>query len=255
MTSPSVPPFKFDPLSPEALDNPGPAYSELRERCPFHHHRSDTHDFYVTSRYDEIKRDVLADNPVWSFKFGNAAKDTMSDVGIVTDPPFHKAFRAVLQPAFSARALQDYQADIEAIANELIDAMLTHGEGDFHDEFALPLPARVMCLMLGLPQDNYLTYKRWSDQLQAMLFHDHTPGSQEAILSEIFPYFSGLIAERRRQLADAGVTEPGIEHLGTVLSNDTISRCVVSCLPEPFVCTEFFREEQFCMTTGNKKGE
>ena len=228
MTSPSVPQFEFDPLSPEVLDNPGPAYSELRERCPFHHHRSDTHDFYVTSRYDEIKREVLSDNPVWSFKFGNAAKDTMSDVGIVTDQPFHRAFRAVLQPGFSARALQRYTADIEAIATRLIDAMLTHREGDFHDEFGLPLPAKVMCLMLGLPLENYLQYKRWSDELQAMLFHDHNPGSQEEILREILPYFSSLIAERRRQLADAGIEEPGIEHLGTVLSDDYISRCVVS---------------------------
>src|SRR5882762_2777443 len=131
--------FEFDPLSAQTLADPGPAYSQLRERCPFHHHRSETHDFYVTSRYDEIRQQVLADNPVWSFKFGNAAKDTMSDVGIVTDAPFHQAFRAVLQPGLSPRALQAYTPDIEAIANRLIDAMLTLGEGDFHDEFALPL--------------------------------------------------------------------------------------------------------------------
>ena len=228
MTSPSSDDFKFDPMSPEVMADPGPAYSELRARCPFHHHKSEVHDFYVTSRYDEIKRDVLSDNPVWSFRFGNAAKDTMGDVGVVTDNPFHKAFRAVLLPAFSVRALQVYEPQVEAIAKELIDAMLTHGEGDFHDEFALPLPARVMCLMLGLPQENYLTYKRWSDELQAMLFHDHVPGSQQAILNEILPYFSGQIAERRQKLADAGITEPGLEHLGTVLPNDAISRCILS---------------------------
>jgi len=228
MTASSLPAFTFDPLSPQALENPGAAYSELRERCPFHHHRSETHDFYVTSRYDEIRQQVLADNPVWSFKFGNAAKDTMSDVGFVTDQPFHKAFRAVLQPGFSPRAIQGYTADVEAIANGLIDAMLTHGEGDFQAEFALPLPAKVMCLMLGLPQENYLTYKRWSNELQAMLFHDHSPGSQEEVLREILPYFGAQIAERRQRLADAGVEQPSIEHLGTVLPNDYISRCVVS---------------------------
>src|SRR4051812_41000856 len=100
MTSTPSTAYTFDPLGPEALADPGKAYSELRARCPFHHHKSDTHDFYVTSRYDEIKREVLADSPVWSFKFGNAAKDTISDVGFVTDNPFHKAFKAVLQPGF-----------------------------------------------------------------------------------------------------------------------------------------------------------
>jgi cytochrome P450 len=228
MSSSSNPPFKFDPLGPEAMANPGPAYSELRQQCPFHHHQSDTHDFYVTSRYDEIKREVLADSAVWSFKFGNAAKDTISEVGFVTDNPFHKTFKAVLQPGFSARALQDYMAKIETLANGLIDKMLDHTEGDFHDEFALPMPAKVMCLMLGLPLDNYLQYKRWSDELQAMLFHDNTPGSHEKIVGEIVPYFMGLIEERRRQLADAGITQPSVAHLGTVLSDDYISRCVVS---------------------------
>jgi len=219
---------EFDPLSPQTLAEPGPAYSGLRERCPFHHHRTATHDFYVTSRHDEIRQQVLGDNPVWSFKFGNAAKDTMSDVGIVTDPPFHQAFRAVLQPGFTPRALQAQAPAIEAITGRLIDAMLTHSEGDFQAEFAMPLPAQVMCLMLGLPADNFATYKRWSDELQAQLFHETQPGSFETLLAEILPYFGGLIAERRRLLAEAGVTEPGLEHLGKVLSDDYISRCVLS---------------------------
>ncbi len=218
----------FDPLSPQTLAEPGPAYSRLRERCPFHHHRSETHDFYVTSGHDEIRQEVLADNPVWSFKFGNAAKDTMSDVGIVTDPPFHMAFRAVLQPAVSPRALQAYAPHIESIANGLIDNMLAHDGGDFQDEFAMPLPARVMCLMLGLPAEGYRTYKRWSDELQAQLFHETTPASYEALLAEILPFFMQQIAQRRQALADAGIGEPSLAELGTVLSDDTLSRCVVS---------------------------
>jgi cytochrome P450 len=218
----------FDPLSPRALAEPGAVYSELRERCPFHHHRSATHDFYVTSRHDEIRQEILADNPVWSFKFGNAAKDTMSDVGIVTDPPFHMAFRAVLMPGLSPKALQAYAPRIEAIAGSLVDAMLTHEEGDFVDEFAMPLPARVMCAMLGLPEEGYRTYKRWSDELQAQLFHEHRPASYEALLQEIVPFFREQIAQRRRRLADVGITGPAIEHLGTALPDDFMSRCVLS---------------------------
>jgi cytochrome P450 len=218
----------FDPLSARTLAEPGPAYSQLRERCPFHRHVSDTHDFYVTSRHDEIRREVLADNPVWSFKFGNAAKDTMSDVGIVTDPPFHMAFRAVLMPGLSPKAMQAYVPQIEAIAGGLIDAMLTHEGGDFVDEFAMPLPAQVMCLMLGLPVQDHRTYKRWSDELQAQLFHEHKAASYEALLAEILPFFAEQIAWRRRRLADAGVTEPTLAQLGTAVPDDFISRCILS---------------------------
>jgi len=108
---------------------------------------------------------VLADNPVWSFRFGNAAKDTMGDVGFVTDPPFHQAFRAVLAPGLAPRAVKRLEPQIEAIAAELIATMTAKAAGDFQDEFAMPLPARAMCLMLGLPQEGYRTYKRWSDEL------------------------------------------------------------------------------------------
>jgi len=219
---------EFDPLSPRTLAEPGQAYSQLRERCPFHHHRSDKHDFYVTSRHDEIRQQVLADNPVWSFRFGNSAKDTMGDVGFVTDPPFHMAFRAVLQQGLLPRAVQVYEPQIEAIANRLIDAMLTHERGDFQVEFGMPLPAQMMCLMLGLPTDDYRTYKRWSDELQVQMFHETKAASYEAILGEILPFFGAQIAQRRRQLADAGITESSVEHLGTVLDGGYISRCLVA---------------------------
>lgn len=228
MTNSSSPDPVFDPLSAQTLAAPGPAYSQLRERCPFHHHRSDKHDFYATSRYEEIKKEVLADNPVWSFKFGNAAKDTMSDVGFVTDPPFHMAFRTALQPGLSPKALKVYEPQIEAIAQRLIDAMLTHDRGDLQDEFAMPLPAMMMCLMLGLPTENYRTYKRWSDELQAQLFHETTPASYEALLGEILPFFGAQIAQRRARLAEAGIAEPTLEHLGSVLGDDFISRCVLT---------------------------
>jgi len=226
--SDSTTPWAFDPLSPATLAEPGQEYSQLRERCPFHHHRSDKHDFYVTSRHDEIRQQVLADNPVWSFRFGNAAKDTMGDVGFVTDPPFHMAFRAALQQGLLPKALQVYEPQIEAIANRLIDDMLTHERGDFQAEFGMPLPAQMMCLMLGLPTDDYRTYKRWSDELQVQMFHETGAASYDAILGEILPFFGAQIAQRRQQLADAGVTQASAEHLGTVLDGGYISRCIVS---------------------------
>lgn len=220
--------FKFDPMSAQALDDPGRAYSELRERCPFHHYQGPQYDFHVISDYEEIKRDILADNPVWSFKFGNAAKDTISEVGFKTDPPFHNAFRAAMQPGLSPKAVQRYEPVAQEIAGELIERMLAKPRGDFHDDFALPLPAQMMCVMLGTPRSEYRHYKEWADELQMQLFHDPTPGSFEKILKVILPHFSSLIGERRQRLEAAGVAEPALSHLGTVLPDDYMSRVLVS---------------------------
>jgi cytochrome P450 len=221
--------LKFDPLDAETLANPGPHYSGLRAACPFHHHVSGPHDFYVLSDHAEIKNAVLQDNPVWSFRFGNAAKDSISDVGFKTDPPFHNAFRAALLPGFAPRQLQTYAARIETITNELIDAMLANpeGRGDFCALFAMPLPARMMCAMLGAPEADHRHYKEWADLVQFLIFHDPEPGSYEPILKEVYPHFLGHIEQRKAKLRAAGIAEPDESALGTVLPDDFMSRVLV----------------------------
>jgi cytochrome P450 len=121
--------------------------------------------------------------------------------------------------------IRDYTPEIEAIADDLIgrleDAPVK--SGNFHDLFALPLPARTMCYMLGADQANYPRYKHWADIFQFMLFSDPDPAAFREIVEEFQPHFMGLIEDRKRRLADANITEPGMEHLGTVLPWDYIS--------------------------------
>jgi cytochrome P450 len=247
---------KFDPLSPETLANPGPAYSELRAACPFHHHVSEQHDFFVLSDYNEIKNSILQDNPVWTFRFGNAAKDSISDVGFKTDPPFHNAFRMAVLSGFAPRLLESYNERIHAIVNELIDKMLatgTTGSGDFFELFALPLPARMMCVMLGAPEENYLRYKEWADLLQFLIFHDPQPGSYEPILKEIYPHFGGLIGERRSKLREAGITEPDLSVLGKILPNDFLSRILVTKIEDRYMTDEEMLNVCLAFLTGGQE--
>jgi len=210
--------------------DPGPAYSELRSRCPFTHYQGEQQAFWITSDYQEIKGDILQDNPIWSFRWGNAQKDTISDIGFKTDPPFHLSFRNEVARGFVPKELKRYAADIERIVDELIDAMLARpeGSGDFHDLFAFPLPSRMMCLMLGTAEDRYSDYKHWADTLQHLLFNDPEPGSFETVLKEIYPHFTTLIAEREAALAAAGVDDAKLEHLGTIIPDDFMSRSLVA---------------------------
>lgn len=220
--------FQFDPLDPAVMNNPGPAYAELRERCPFYHYQGTDYEFFITSDYREIKNEILKKSDVWSFKFGNAAKDSMSDVGFVTDPPYHEEFRALFAPGLLPKSVEVYAGRIEAMANELIDNMLAHGGGDLHDEFTMPLPVRVMCMVLGARQEMAPQYKHWADTLQALIFHDPEPGSYDKILPDIFAHFDGLVQQRRDLLAAAGIEQPGDEHVGSVLPDDYLSRAVVA---------------------------
>jgi cytochrome P450 len=222
----------FDPLSESTIRDPGPAYSELAAKCPFHRYAGPEYAFYITSNYEQIRNEVLADDkPVWSFKFGNSAKDwgakdgEMNNVGFMTDPPFHTEWAAALRKGMTPAKLRGYAPRVEAIAEELVAAMEAAPvkAGNFHDLFALPLPARVMCFMLGADQSNYPRYKHWADILQFMLFSDPDPTAFREIIEEFQPHFMELIAHRKRLLAEAGIEEAAPEHIGTVLPDDYIS--------------------------------
>lgn len=224
--------LNFDPLSEATIKAPGPAYSELAAKCPFHRYVGPDYSFWITSNYRQIREDVLADDkPVWSFRFGNSAKDwgaqdgEMNNVGFMTDPPFHTEWAAALRKGMTPAKLRDYAPQIDKIADELIAGMeaAPTKRGDFHDLFALPLPARVMCFMLGADQSNYPRYKHWADILQFMLFSDPDPTAFREIVEEFQPHFMELIAHRKSLLAKAGVTEATAEHIGSVLPDDYIS--------------------------------
>ena len=252
----------FDPMEPSTVENPGPAYSELAAKCPFHFYTGNDFSFYITSDYHQIRDHVLADNPVWSFKWGNAPKDwvgEMTDVGTMTDPPFHTGWATQLRRGMTPAKIRDYAPEVEAIADDLVGKMLSADvkQGNFHDLFALPLPARTMCYMLGADQSNYGRYKRWADIFQFMLFSEPDPTAFREIYEEFHPHFVALIDERKKLLADAGIDEPTMEHLGTVLPWDYISLGLVIRVegrrlndPELFnICTAFLTGGQETTTS------
>ncbi len=210
------------------MENPGETYAELARQCPFYEFKNDDFHYWITSDYGEIKNHVLQDNPVWSFKWGNAAKDTAHDTGIVTDPPFHMAFRALLMPGFTPKALKAFRPTVKSLATELLDEMETKGAGDLHDDLALPLPAKVMCIMLGLPPEDYKRYKHWGDELQKLMFHDPEPGSHKAIFKEIYDHCMEMVDYRRDLLRKAGIDDATPDHVGDIVPDDFMSRAVCS---------------------------
>ena len=224
--------FNFDPLDTATVDLPHAAYSELAEKCPFHLYEGNGYKFYITSDYKEIRDKVLSDNPVWSFKWGDAPKDweEWSNFGFMTDPPFHIEWATALRKGMTPTRMKYYRPEVEKIAQDVAIDMKNANvkAGNFHDLFALPLPARTMCFMLGADQNMYKSYKHWADELQSMLFNEKNPTAEQALIAEIMPHFMGLIEERKQILVDAGIDEPTHEHWGTVLPFDYISLGLVS---------------------------
>jgi cytochrome P450 len=83
-----------------------------------------------------------------------AARRTIID----TDPPAHTTLRKIVSGAFTQRAVAVYQAFVEALTEEVLDAGLpsagpgSRGEPfDFVDAVAKQVPIRVLAQIMGLP--------------------------------------------------------------------------------------------------------
>jgi cytochrome P450 len=71
------------------------------------------------------------------------------------DRPEHDVYRRMLAPAFMVKRMDSMRPAIQRIIDDLIDKMLEHGPPlDFVKEFAFPLPARVICELLGAPHED-----------------------------------------------------------------------------------------------------
>jgi cytochrome P450 len=215
----------YNPFAPEVLADPMAAYAELRERCPVHHFADFQPPFYTVTRHADVVA-VLKDVEVWSSRYGQGPQYTKARC-LNQDPPEHTEFRKLFQKGFTPRMIGRLEDEVTELAEALLDEMGPQGEGDLHDLYACPLPVIVIAKLLGIPPTEVAQFKQWSDDLVAC-FNNPDPQAPDAIRAEMAAYFQCFIDERRAKLAAAGVSEPGEQHLGSIVPNDLVSGFVVA---------------------------
>lgn len=117
------------------------------------------------------------------------------------DPPAHTRLRRLVASAFTARRVEALRPRVATIVTELIDALVELPQpADLVSRFSLPLPAQVICEMLGVPAADTEQFHAWSDTVMA----DWQRDSDEIMtaLIELYGYFGKLIDIKRNRPAD-----------------------------------------------------
>lgn len=113
------------------------------------------------------------------------------EVFFVFDPPVHERVRKQVVRYFSAKRLEAMRPRVQQIADELLDAIAGREQVDLVDVFAFPLPVRVLCEVLNIPEpirSRLLTRKE---------------GSKPVIPLEVAqPAAAELVETRRREPID-----------------------------------------------------
>ena len=152
------------------------------------------------------------------------------------DPPDHPRIRGLVSKAFTPRRVEALEGRVSELVDELLEPVSARGRMEFLAEFAYPLPARVICELLGVPADDSQLIMRAAPAIATAL--DPAPMRSEAsreatdrAVEELSEYLDGLIESRRRQpgpdLLSALVE---VESDGDRLSHDELMATVILLL-------------------------
>ena len=134
------PPFFAEPETPFA--EPGPGYYALVRYA----------DVVEASKHPEVFSSAkgatsIPDLPVeFNEYFGSM---------INMDDPRHTRLRRIVSRAFSPRLIAKFQDDVQRAAAEMVDDLLATGPCDFVANIAAKLPLKIICDMMGIPDDQY----------------------------------------------------------------------------------------------------
>jgi cytochrome P450 len=130
---------------------------------------------------------------------------------IEMDPPKHGIYRQLVSKRFTPRSLERWHGEIEAIAAEIVDALVEKsdsGECDFVQEVAAPLPIAVIAWLLGVPKTDWNLLFDWTNRTIGAADPEYRregktreETAREA-MTELFMYFSKLVEEKKRNPAD-----------------------------------------------------
>jgi cytochrome P450 len=119
------------------------------------------------------------------------------------DGEAHRRERSFVAKAFTPRRVKVWEPVVQELCAELTAAIVGRRDVPFVEEFAVPLPVKVIAKVLGMPPEDYLLHKQWSDAFQDILvIPEPTPDQVEAFLTtsaEFTNYMTPLIEQRRRE--------------------------------------------------------
>jgi cytochrome P450 len=113
------------------------------------------------------------------------------------DEPVHGRLRSLVTKAFTQKALARWEDEIVGrIGNELIDHFAADGKTDLVKTFTFPYPTRIIAALLGLPEEDFPQFQRWSI---SMLSFTVNPERGKAASQALVDYFKPILAARRAE--------------------------------------------------------
>lgn len=160
---------------------------------------------FMALSYDAVQQILLDGQTFSSSGYAKSMGLVMGHSILEMDEPEHRAYRGLIQQAFTLKAMERWERDIVApIVQRLIDEFAARGRADLVRELTFPFPIQVIAEMLGLPQQDLPVFHRRAVELIGIAANIERGFAASQALRD---YFAGVLAERRREPRDDVISD------------------------------------------------
>jgi cytochrome P450 len=142
--------FRFDPSTPEYVDDPYPSYKVLRDHHPAYFLAE--HGLWLITRHADVQA-ALTNPAVWSSSKGNVPVDAAVRVGRTLgtlDPPRHDELRSVINKGVTPARVRALLSETREHARERAATLARDRGGDVVGGFGRPILNRTLARLVGL---------------------------------------------------------------------------------------------------------
>ncbi len=187
---------------------------------------------FFVYRYEDVSR-VLRDSE--TFCSGHIIDLIMGPVMgehimLGMDGPRHRRYRALVSTAFRPKVMDRWEFQLATrVADALVDRFADRGRAELVREFTFPYPTQIIAGILGLPQEDYKQFQRWSIAILSFLSKQ-----EEAVAAsqEVKEYVATILEDRRLRPREDLISDLAQAELeGERLSDEEIFSFVRLLLP------------------------
>jgi cytochrome P450 len=225
-------------FSPQGQADPYPIYATIRETAPV---LKTPFGLWMVTRHDLIDRALRSP----AFRTPRGYKDVDDPSGpprfdpnglltvhrrnwlLFAQGDQHTRLRKLVMKVFTPRAVRALAPRIEALVAELLAPALERGSMEVISELAYPLPATVICELIGIPADERERNRSWGEVVGVTvdpLCTNTQIAAAESAMREWDAYLRAFMVERRRTPGDALIDALlAVEEDGSRLTDDEIA--------------------------------
>ncbi len=185
---------------------------------------------WIAYRYDDCSRILRDPKTFTSTGYDATIGMVMGHMILGMDDPEHRSHRNLVAHAFREKSLARWEPEfIAPIIDEQIDRFAADGEADLVRQLTFEFPVRVIARLLGLPEEDFPQFHRWSIELIGLVADiDRGLAASESLRD----FFAGVVADRRAHPADDVISDlVSAEVDGEKLSDEAIYSFLRLLLP------------------------